>query len=220
MYFNSQYLSFFNRLRENNNRIWFQEHQDEYIRDVKTPFSSFISSMLEKTAVFYPSIHRNPAKCIFRINRDVRFAKDKSPYKLNMAAVLAPGGTKERIWPTFYIHLGADQLMIGGGIYFANKQQIHQIRQEIYYRAEDFTAAITPDFINSFGEIKGDKNKILPSPYNEAVHILPLLANKQWWYFRELSHHELFREDLTDIICTHFSHALPLHKFFIEALTS
>jgi len=221
MYFKPQYLSFFNGLQENNNRNWFHEHQDEYIRDVKQPFSSFISTMIEKTAVFYPSIHRNPAKCIFRINRDIRFSKEKSPYKLNMAAVLAPGGTKERIWPTFYIHFGTDQLMIGGGIYFADKQQINQIRQEIYYRGDEFTAAIThPDFVASFGDIKGDKNKILPAPYREAVHSQPLLANKQWWYFRALSPDDLYHEDLADILCSHFSHAIPLHKFFTEALNA
>ena len=95
-FFSKEYFLFFKELRKNNNKHWFDANRDRYEQHVKTPFKAFTQHILYQLAKKDDLIFTNAAKCIFRINKDIRFSKDKTPYKLNVSAVVAPEGKKSR----------------------------------------------------------------------------------------------------------------------------
>src|SRR6476469_1352664 len=102
--FQSSTVSFLKDLKKNNNKPWFDSHRGKYL-SAKIDFENFISDVLEATSGFDPDIKELQAKsCTFRINRDIRFSKDKTPYKTNMGASLNRGG-KKSIFAGYYFHL-------------------------------------------------------------------------------------------------------------------
>jgi len=109
-YFSEEFNTFFKGLAANNNREWFLDHKKTYEKEIKQPFQQLVLDLLEKTS------SKAPLKdCLFRINRDTRFSKDKTPYKLHLGAVISDGGRKDMQIPGYYLHLGIGDTHIGGG---------------------------------------------------------------------------------------------------------
>lgn len=220
-YFTPDFFTFFDELSQNNNKEWFDAHRERYENDVKKPFRALVEEIIEKLSIDLPEINRNPSKCIFRINRDIRFSKDKSPYKNNVAAVFNRIGTKDIDYPGFYIHIGQNELMIGGGKYFCSKPDIEKIRQEIYYNHADFKKLINDKkFKASFGEIQGEKNKVLPPDYKDFEKIEPLIANKQFWFYKNLTRQDVISNNFDQLILSHFHTALKMNNFLWETVSA
>ena len=100
---NENYRQFFVDLAPNNTSEWFNTNRKRYEQDVKIPFNNLVTELISKLANIDKNLEGvKAADCIFRINRDIRFAKDKTPYKLNMSAAIAPGGRKNMSYPGFY----------------------------------------------------------------------------------------------------------------------
>src|SRR5690606_20290726 len=100
-----EYTQFCNELEGNNHKLWVDENRDRYENFVKKPFDNLIKDLLNET-----KIDISHSKCIFRINRDVRFSKDKSLYKLNRSAIVSPFGTKDKSYPGMYFEINANVL--------------------------------------------------------------------------------------------------------------
>ena len=131
-YFNPAFFKFFDQLTKNNNKEWFDANRSIYEEEVKKPFRKLVEDLTEKLAKDLPEINREVSKSIFRINRDIRFSLDKSPYKNHLGAVFSRTGTKDLDYPGYYMHFGADEIMVGGGKYQVDKEQLAKIRQEIF----------------------------------------------------------------------------------------
>src|SRR5512136_197267 len=130
-------LSFLEQLQENNNREWFQVNKILYEK-AKAEFEEFINSLIPAIAKFDDSVRHVTAKdCIFRIFRDVRFAKDKSPYKTNFGAFMSKGGRKSH-GPGYYFHLSPEECFLSGGVWMPAPDVMKKIRQEIYYNIAEF----------------------------------------------------------------------------------
>ena len=129
--------AFLKNLAKNNNREWFDEHRKEY--DVaKKDYEQYVEKMLEELCKEEESFKGQKAKdCIFRIFRDVRFSKDKSPYKANFGAVFSKGG-KKHMGAGYYVHIEPRKNFIGGGIWQPEGDMLKKIRQEIDYNLEEF----------------------------------------------------------------------------------
>ncbi|MFN8288322.1 MAG: DUF2461 domain-containing protein [Chitinophagales bacterium] len=219
-YFTPAFFKFFDELKKNNNKEWFDKNKGRYEKDVKEPFKKLVENVSRKLVKDIPTMNTDASKAIFRINRDVRFSKDKSPYKVNVAAVLSPGGRKDEVYPGFYIHLGADEIMIGGGKYFCTKEDIAKIRQEIYYNNKQFSKLLNDKaFKEKWKTLQGDKSKILPPEYKEFLKEQPLIANKQFWYYANLSRKDVTGDKLDDLILSHFRAALKMNSFLLETIT-
>jgi uncharacterized protein (TIGR02453 family) len=136
-------VSFLKELKKNNNKPWFDNHRDKYL-SAKTDFENFIEKVLAVTAVFDADIKELTAKnCTFRINRDIRFSKDKTPYKINMGASLNRGG-KKSIFAGYYFHLEpGGKSFAGGGLWMPMPPELKKLRQEIDYCYPEFTKIIT-----------------------------------------------------------------------------
>ncbi|MBK8657755.1 MAG: TIGR02453 family protein [Bacteroidetes bacterium] len=105
-YFNKEFFTFFDGLKKNNNKEWFDKNRSIYEQEVKLPFRQLVEDITAKMTKDLPELNQNISKAIFRINRDIRFAKDKSPYKTNVGAILSRTGTKDQIYPAFICTLG------------------------------------------------------------------------------------------------------------------
>jgi uncharacterized protein (TIGR02453 family) len=130
-------LKFLKDLKKNNNRPWFEAHRTDY-EQAKADFAGLIDAVIKKHGKKDKTIsHLQPKDCMFRINRDVRFSKDKSPYKSNMGAYLNRGG-KKSLFGGYYFHCEPGKSFVGGGLWMPMPAELHKIRQEIDYNLADF----------------------------------------------------------------------------------
>ncbi len=220
-YFTKDYLNFFKELASNNNKDWFDKNRKRYENTVREPFKIFISDLIDEVSKQDPEVQIEPKEAIFRINRDIRFSKDKTPYKLNNSAIISKTGRKDKSYPGLYIELGPEKLGIYGGVYMPDTKQVQKIRQHIVGNTEVFSKIIlNKDFKQKFGEIQGDQHKRLSKEFLESAKDQPLLFNKQWYHLANLSPNKITGDDLIDIILEYNNAALPLKKFLIDALTT
>ncbi len=220
-YFTPKYFKFFEELTVNNNKEWFDNNRHRYEEEVKQPFRKLVEDLIEQLAKEIPDLNRNPSKSIFRINRDIRFSKNKAPYKRYMAGVFNRTGTKDQEYPGFYFHAGADEVMVGGGKYFCNKEELIKIRQEIYYNNDSFKKLLNEkSFKAKYGTLLGDKNKVLSPEYKLFVKEQPLIANKQFWYQAKLSRKDITGDKLDTLLLSHFKAASKINAFLWEAISN
>ncbi|MCW5909018.1 MAG: DUF2461 domain-containing protein [Chitinophagales bacterium] len=220
-YFTPKFFKFFDELAKNNNKEWFEKNRETYEKEVKSPFKKLVEDLSEKLANDLPEINRNASKAIFRINRDIRFSKDKSPYKVNVAAVFSRTGTKDDLYPGFYIHFGADDIIVGGGKYFCSKEDVAKIRQEIFYNHEIFKKLLNDKaFKEKFGTLQGEKNKVLEPQYKEFSSIEPLIANKQFWYYAKLTRKDITSDKLDELVYSYFRSSYKMNRFLFEATSN
>jgi len=131
-----QILTFLTKLAKNNDRVWFEKNKATYLA-AKDNFEGFVSEVLNELVKFNPELGGlNPKKLPFRIYRDVRFSKDKSPYKTNMGAGFSPNGKLVQE-PGYYLHIQpGNKSFFAGGIYMPDGPNLSKIRQEIDYNGE------------------------------------------------------------------------------------
>lgn len=131
--FPEETLQFFRGLTRHNDKPWFEAHRRDYDDHVIAPARAFVSAMGPRLQKKVPGIQADPRtnKSIFRINRDTRFSKDKRPYKTNLAIMFWEGDRPRMECPCFYFHLEADQLMLGGGIYLFQPDQLAEFRRSV-----------------------------------------------------------------------------------------
>ncbi len=135
-------IKFLKELKNNNNKPWFDKNRKVY-ESAKADFAAFIQAVIDLHSKKDPSIKNLLAKdCMFRINRDIRFSKDKSPYKSNFGASINKGGRKAMNSAGYYFHLEPGNCFAGGGIYMPMPDELKNIRQEIDYNFADFKKII------------------------------------------------------------------------------
>lgn len=219
-WFEPSFESFFRDLNKNNNREWFLANKKRYEKEVKKPFEEFVSDMIEKMQGYDPECRIQPKDAIFRIYRDVRFSKDKTPYKTQVSAIIGRGGRKEMALAGMYLELGENHARVYGGVYQPSKEQLHAIRQEILYNTKDFKALIgDKGFKKYFGEIRGEKNKRLPSEFAEIQEEQPLIANKQFYYYSELDSKEITGDKLISEMYKRYEVSANIRKFLHAPLS-
>lgn len=218
-YFTQDTLDFFTELKANNHKEWFEENKKRYEQSVKKPFKAFVSELLLRLRALDPLILEDASQAIFRINHDVRFSKDKTPYKTHMAAVLSRSGRKAEN-PGFYLMIDDQKLSIGGGHYMPSKEHLERIRQEIAYNLEEFERLIRESaFVKHFGQLSEvDKNKVVPKELKEAASKQPLIFNKGFWFMKDLPMSMVLSESLMDDLMPYFESGQPLNAYFHQAI--
>ena len=162
----------------------------------------------------------DPKKCIFRINRDIRFSKDKSPYKINFGAALAEGGRNSGN-AAYYLHLQPnDESFIGGGLYQPPKEMLAKVRQEIDYNASELRTLVSaPDFRETFGEIQGDSLKRAPKGYDPDHPNIALLKLKDYIVLRKLTDQEVADEQFPEQALAIFKTMIPFVRYLNVAVS-
>jgi uncharacterized protein (TIGR02453 family) len=171
-------LHFIEQLVQNNNKPWFDAQRDVYAA-AKADFEDFVTRLMEKLSIIEPSLRDQKAKdAIFRIFRDVRFSKDKTPYKGHFGVYLSKGGRK---YPGagYYLHIEpGGKSFIGGGLWMPEPSLLKAVRQEIDYNLDEFEVIVNnKKFKKLFGKIEGEKLKNPPQGYgaeNPAIEYLKM----------------------------------------------
>lgn len=217
-----EFLSFLADLKDNNNREWFHENKKRYETAVKKPFEQFVAGLIERLQIHNSAIAITPKEAIFRIYRDTRFRKDKTPYKTNVSAVVAEGGRKQPHTSGIYIEISNDRSRVYSGIYQAKPKQVLAIREAIVSDLEGFQELITaPDFVEKFGGIiYGEKHKRIPKEFRAAAEQQPLLFNKSFYFFHEFEAEEVLQPNFADTLVDYYLAARPLGDFLKGALSS
>lgn len=215
----TDFLQFLYELSQNNNRDWFEKNKKRYESTVKKPFEALVGDIIGQIKAFEPGFQIQPKDCIHRIYRDTRFSADKTPYKTHVSAVFTARGKQTMEQPGYYLQIGFGSLMLGGGAYFLDKEPLAKARKAIAQDPEAFRAvAFEPDFVQKFGEIKGEKNKVMPAEFKEAVKNEPFLANKQFYFMTELDPETCLRPDFSGFVADYFRAGKPLNEFLRTAI--
>ena len=172
-------IRFLAELSQNNNKAWFDRHRLDY-EAARDAFYAFIDCLIDE---FRTSDHLeglSARDCIARIYRDIRFSKNKSPYKSNMGALVAPGGWKGGR-NGYYISIEpGNQSMVAGGLYAPTPEQLNRFRQVIAEDATEFhEISRQEDLIEAFGGVEGERLKTVPKGYDPAHPEIDLLRLKQ-----------------------------------------
>jgi uncharacterized protein (TIGR02453 family) len=211
-------IDFLLNLKKNNDKNWFNLNRLSYT-DAKTNFDSFVQAVIDETAVFDPILKGLEAKsCTFRINRDIRFSNDKSPYKTNFGAFIVRGGKKNADkFAGYYIHIEPDSSMIAGGAYLPPAPWLSAIREKIDDNPEKLLKIINNrEFVKYFGKIDGDKLKTAPKGYPPDHPYIDLLKYKSYLAVNEISDSVVLGKDYFDHVIKVISAMKPLNDFLSD----
>jgi uncharacterized protein (TIGR02453 family) len=207
-------LKFLKQLSKNNSKEWFDINRKTY-EICKTEFESVVKSVIDKSTLFDNALLNLEAKkCMFRINKDVRFSKDKSPYKTNMGASINPGGKKSMI-PGYYIHIEPNNSFLAGGCYQPTPEMLAAIRQEIDYNGSELKKIVSAkDFKTYFKELSPeDKLKTSPKGYDKNHPEIELLQHRHFIAIHQLKDEDVLNKNFPTYVSKVFKAMLPLNLF-------
>lgn len=218
-YFTKDTLNFLEKFAENNNTTWFNANKQLFEESVKVPFQNLIEDICQELEKTKNCQMASPKDCIFRLNRDVRFSEDKSPYKTFVSALISPFGRQNRAYPGLYIQISAEEVRLYSGSHNLTPAQLKSVRQKIYDEPNRFKK-ITSDkgFVEVFGEINGERNKKIPNPFSELVDQIPQIANKEFYYFTKMPSRMILQDEFKDTILDKYSACRELNTFLREGL--
>lgn len=216
---NPSTIQFLQHLKKNNSKEWFDENRQPYAA-AKDNYLEFVGEVLGRMKKIDVSLaDHEPKQCVFRINRDVRFSKNKDPYKTNMGASFSKGGKKVQC-AGYYFHLEPGASFIGGGFWMPMAPELNKIRQEIDYDFEAFNKIISnKKFKSSFGSLNESEKLIRPPKGYEAENpAIELLKLKSFVVMTAVKDTELTGTALTKKVVDHFETMKPLVDFLNKAI--
>lgn len=211
-------ITFLRQLKKNNNREWFMKNKPRYEDYVKQPMQSFIASMKPEMAKFAPEVEVNPKRNMFRIYRDIRFSKNKAPYKTRAAAWFMPK-TKWYECAGFYFHVSTEGIYVGGGIHMPENRQLKLIRHAIANNAQEFLTIIdSSPFRKKFGGIEGEKLTRMPLGFPQDHFMADWLKYKQFFAGMTLKEEECYSPKFLQKVTRIFSDLNPFVRFLNGAM--
>lgn len=214
----NQILGFLGDLSEHNSREWFDNKRPVY-EEARSTFERFIDALIDELRTFDNLQGLSAKECIFRIYRDVRFSKDKTPYKTNFSAVIAPGG-KKSLQQGYYVSIEPHgRSMIAGGLHMPTSEQISRFRQVIARDASAFKT-ITGDkgFVQQFGKIEGERLKTAPKGIDRNHPEIELLQLKDVTAIHTFHDHELPAGDFLERVAAVCRAMRPFLDYLDEIL--
>lgn len=214
-------FDFLKGLKENNTREWFLENKKAY-ESAKMEVESFIAALIQELSKLDPSIQSpNVKDCLFRIYKDVRFSKDKSPYKTNFGAFIGKGGRKTTL-PGYYIHIEPGESMIAGGVYMPQPEVLKLLRNEIYFNSVEFRKIIeSKEFKKYFGTLNEfDKMKKAPREFPADFPDLDLLKYRSIIVSQMVPDEKVLSPTYDKYILEVSEAMLPLHSFLSRAISN
>lgn len=211
-------FSFLEDLEKNNNREWFHANKHRY-EIAKKEFEDFLNQLIPEIAKFDPDIKNLTAKdCIFRIYNDIRFAKNKPPYKTNFGGFIVKGG-KNAGNSGYYLHLERKNCFAGGGIYMPSADKLKLIRQEIYYNYKEFSGLLSAKpFRKNFDGLDDLKASRVPKDFPKDCESAEMLKYKSYTMLTPLSQKQLQSPDLKRHLIEIFKSMTAVNHFLNRAI--
>lgn len=221
-WFTADFNRFFKDLAAHNNKAWFDANRPRYEASVKEPFAAFVAAAIERIARVDKAVRIGPKDAIFRIHRDVRFSRDKAPYKLEASAIISTAGRQDHTVPGIYFALGPEAVRFYGGCYMPDRDQLQRIRTGLLRDGKGFRKSVEGKaFSTLFPDgVQGERNKVLPAEFKAAAAVQPLLANKQFYVGAELPARLVVDPGLLDLLLEHYQAMRPLNSWLAGALSA
>ena len=214
-------LIFLKNLSENNHRDWFLDHKSEFEK-AKSDVYSLTQAIIKRLAGFDPDIPSDldPKNCVMRIYRDIRFSKDKTPYKTNFGIAISANG-KNFKGPGYYIHIEPQKSFIAAGSWFPESEQLKAIRQEIDYNSADWNELLNEEgFKSAFGDLNTEgKLKAVPKGYSADHPDIEYLKLKSFTVTHAIPDAQLAEGQVVDNIAVIFEKVYPLMVFLRSAIS-
>jgi uncharacterized protein (TIGR02453 family) len=207
-------FSFFKNLKKNNNREWFTEHKSEF-KSIEVEVKSFYNALLEN---LQKQDDVDKMK-MFRIYRDVRFSKDKTPYKTHFGGSF--GRTKPRLRGGYYLHIAPGDSFIATGFWEPNKEDLFRIRKELEIDATEFRKIINAKkFKSVWGELVGNEVKTSPKGFSKEHTNIDLIRKKQFIFTKKFSDKEVISPSFLNEVTDAFKTIRPYFDYMSEVLTT
>lgn len=212
-------IAFLKSIKSNNNRDWFEKNKEKYLQ-AKAEHELFVDAILKGLVKFDKRISPDMKgkDCVFRIYKDVRFSKDKTPYKTNFGASMSPGG-KKSIVAGYYLHVEPGASFLAGGVYMPEPELLNAIRQEIDYNPEPLFKIMKSASFKKFFKGFDDEGKLKTAPkgFEKDHPNLELLKNKHFLVSYPISDKDLQAKDFEKLVVSGFKAMHPLIEYLREA---
>lgn len=212
--------AFLGDLAKNNNRDWFQENKKRYQASLEV-VREFTGRLLEGITRFDPALAGLQAKdTLFRIYKDVRFSKDKTPYKTHFGCWMARGGRKSTD-AGYYFHLEPGNTFMAAGVHSPPKDKLNLIRQEILYQPDAFLAVISHPKIKNRFERGGNDDKLKKGPvgFPKDFEYMEELKYKHYIFFKNYQDEEVLRKGFPAQVVSEFKDLYPLVEYLNHAMS-
>ena len=214
-------LQFLTGLGANNHKDWFDEHKAAY-QDARSNFLQVVQKLIDGLSVFDPSIASSgleAKKCIMRINRDIRFSKDKSPYKTNFFAFINREGKKSP-FAGYYLSVEPGESFHGGGIYMPESPILSKIRQEIDYNLEEWQDIVSaPSFKKIYGAVKPSGQLTRPPRgYTDDNPAIEWIKYKGYYTQKMMPAADLHKPEMVEDVLVNFKALRPLIDFINRSI--
>jgi uncharacterized protein (TIGR02453 family) len=217
--FPKEALAFFRALKKNNSREWFEPRKELYEAKVKAPMIELVAELNEKLSKIAPDHVADPKKAIYRLYRDTRFSKDKTPYKTHIAANFSHKLLDKHAGAGFYCSVSADSVDFGGGVYMPGPEETLALRNLFAERRGDFLKITgAKGFHSLLGELKGDQLVRAPKGFPPDHPAESLLRRKQWYWYVELEPELALTPKLAPELKKRLQALMPAIAFFNEPL--
>ncbi|MCP4355861.1 MAG: DUF2461 domain-containing protein [Proteobacteria bacterium] len=206
-------IPFLTDLTKNNNKDWFEKNKERY-KQAHNDFKEFVDQLIPLLAQTDPLINGLSSKeSVYRIYRDVRFSKDKTPYKTHFGANLAPGGRKSKL-AGFYLHIEPMGTSItGGGIFMPEAPALKALRNEFYQVPEEMLEIINnPDFKKYFSGLWGDKLKLAPKGFPKDFEHIDLLKYKSYVVIHDIDNTILKADNIQEHLANAHRALYPMNR--------
>ena len=214
-------LKFLKDLGVNNKREWFQANKKLFnaAQDNVTGFAGYLIGEIGKFDDEVAAV--DPKSCVFRIYRDVRFSKDKSPYKTNLGAYISPGGRKSML-PGYYFHLEPGRCFVAGGKHYPDGPELLKLRTAIANNTDEFLKIVKKkSFLDAFGKVRGESLKSAPKGFDPDHKAIEYLKLKEYMAFTEfLDEKFLVSAEFPKHLVKLAKEMYPLVAFLRKALVS
>jgi uncharacterized protein (TIGR02453 family) len=181
--FSPKGLSFFRQLERNNDREWFTPRKDQYEQLLRGPMIELVASLLEELRTFAADHVLDPKRAVYRIYRDTRFSKDKTPYKTHIAALLGHRNLPRNAGANFYFHVSHKGIEVAGGTYMPEPSEQRAVRAAIAVRPGEFRKLVeAKDVKRLVGPIVGESYARVPKGFDAAHPAANYLRMKQWYF--------------------------------------
>ncbi|PCI44248.1 MAG: TIGR02453 family protein [Proteobacteria bacterium] len=220
-YFTEDTFVFLRSLGENNNRDWFNEHKAEYEQYVREPALAFIRAMRPELARFAPhfvAADKKVGGSLMRVYRDVRFGKNKQPYKTNIGMQFRHEIGKDVHAPGFYLHIEAGEVFVGAGIWHPDSDTLKKIRSYIDAHPTRWLDAMNNTAFKKAFQMGGDSLKRAPKGYPMDHPMIEALKRKDFIAIGPLMPELILEDDLVGFIASYFETAQPLMQQLCRAL--
>lgn len=217
--FSPQALTFLRNLKRNNRREWFQPRKAEYEKLIKLPMMELIGGLNEEFARFSPAYVTPPQKATYRIYRDTRFSKDKSPYKTHISAIFPRNSASKKEGAVFYFHFTEKELLVFGGVYMPEPEELLAYRTLLQDRYEELQEILGQAKLRRMlGQLQGEQLSRMPKGFPPDHPAEGLLRGKQWFLENTLDARIVTSPKLLPELARHFEVMTPMVEFLNQAL--